>query len=209
MNHAALNVGPAEICDVQRGYLSERLSHNAGKVDVRSRGRFKQTAHQMRRGKRLFVDNLAVPVRVFKPPEMGALVVKHDLHIHRGGGQRAFSGQVEHELLLFYQCGRTVIQIGHHQIQFNRLAAVFRRDFFIQIDVTGQPSVLRFAEFEQCVSRIVCREQFSVYDHVLNAHGDLGILRLRQCLRELAASVDQLVIAHGYRGEAEAGAMVG
>ena len=209
LNQAALNAGPVDGSVLQSGRLSEGLLPDAGQIDLRSRRRLKQAAHHVRRGEGLLVDDPAVPARVLQTPEMGALIVEHDLHVHRGGGQRALSGQMELQLLLFDQRRGTVVQIAHHQIQLHRLAAILRRDLFVQIDVAGQPVLFPPAEFKQGISGIVRREQLAVDGHVPNAQRDLGILRLRQSLSGSAAAVDQLVIAHGNGGKAEAGAMVG
>ena len=209
LNQAALNAGPVDGSVLQSGRLSEGLLPDARQIDLRGRSGLKQAAHHVRCGEGLLVDDVAVPVRVLQSPEMGALVVEHDLHVHRGGGQRALSGQMELQLLLFDQRRGAVVQIAHHQIQLNRLAAILRRDLFVQIDVAGQPALFQFAELKQSVSGIVRREQLAVDGHVPNAQRDLGILRLRQSLSGSAAAVDQLVIPHGNGCKAEAGAMVG
>ena len=209
LNQTALNAGPADGSVLQSGRLCEGLLPDAGQIDLRGRGGLEQAAHHVRCGEGLLVDDLAVPSRVLQSPEMGALVVEHDLHVHRGGGQRALSGQMEFQLLLFDQRRGAVVQIAHRQIQLHRLAAILRRDLFVQIDVAGQPILFQPAEFKQGVSGIVRREQLAVDGHVPNAQRDLGILRLRQSLSGSAAAVHQPVIAHGNGGKAEAGAMVG
>ena len=209
LNQAALNAGPADGSVLQSGRLCKGLLPDAGQIDLRGRGGLEQSAHHVRCGEGLLVDDLAVPARVLQSPEMGALVVEHDLHVHRGGGQRTLSGQMEFQLLLFDQRRGAVVQIAHRQIQLHRLAAILRRDLFVQIDVAGQPILFQPAEFKQGVSGIVRREQLAVDGHVPNAQRDLGILRLRQSLSGSAAAVHQTVIAHGNGGKAEAGAMVG